>query len=428
MKTIHITIFFFIAMLCLVSCADKYVVEQNVNSPVYMSYEDMRASMKHTSAQELVNPGKISFKDNYLFVVEQLKGIHVIDVSNPASPQNKAFIELSGCQDIALKDQFLYADHYVDLVELDISDINNVKETARLGNFFPYTVPAPKDPTLPFAEVDHEKGIVVDWEVKREKKEMNYSYYPDYPYKMVEEALNTPAIGSNGPGSSSGGSFGKSGSMARFGLYDHYLYIASTDNMLKVVDVNDKLTQVNEQRIQVGSVETIFIHDHHIFFGTTNGMLVYSLENPAMPYFINTFTHLTSCDPVVVQDHYAYVTLRSGTNCGGNSNQLDVIKLSDDYISSELVKTYPMMQPFGLGIDGNTLFICDGPAGLKVFDVADKEKITTNQLAAFPNIQTYDVIPVNNYLFMIGADGFYLYDYKDITAIKQLSHIPVLKQ
>ncbi|GHU10203.1 hypothetical protein FACS189431_8850 [Alphaproteobacteria bacterium] len=107
---------------------------------------------------------------------------------------------------------------------------------------------------------------------------------------------------------------------------------------------------------------------------------------------------------------------------------MDVIKLSDDYISSELVKTYPMMQPFGLGIDGNTLFICDGPAGLKVFDVADKEKITTNQLAAFPNIQTYDVIPVNNYLFMIGADGFYLYDYKDITAIKQLSHIPVLKQ
>ncbi|GHU54465.1 hypothetical protein FACS189411_01160 [Bacteroidia bacterium] len=428
MKTIHIIILSFVAMLCLASCADKYTVEQNVNSPVYMSYEDMRASLRLTSAQELVNPGKISFKDNYLFVVEQLKGIHVIDVSNPASPQNKAFIELSGCRDIALKDQFLYADHYVDLVELNISDINNVKETARLDNFFPYTVPAPKDPALPFAEVDHEKGIVVDWEVKRERKEENCSYYPGYPYDKVDEILNAPTIDSNGSGSSTGDSFGKSGSMARFGLYDHYLYIASTDNMLKVVDVNDKLAQVNEQRIQIGSVETIFIHDHHIFFGTTNGMLIYSLENPSKPYFINTFTHLTSCDPVVVQDHYAYVTLRSGTNCGGNSNQLDVIKLSDDYISSELVKTYPMMQPFGLGIDGNTLFICDGPAGLKVFDVADKEKITTNQLAAFPNIQTYDVIPVNNYLFMIGADGFYLYDYKDITAIKQLSHIPVLKQ
>jgi hypothetical protein len=79
-----------------------------------------------------------------------------------------------------------------------------------------------------------------------------------------------------------------------------------------------------------------------------------------------------------------------------------------------------------LGIDGNTLFICDGPAGLKVFDASDKEKITAHQLASFPNIQAYDVIPVNNYLFMIGDNGFYLYDYKDLTKITQIGHIPVV--
>jgi hypothetical protein len=86
-----------------------------------------------------------------------------------------------------------------------------------------------------------------------------------------------------------------------------------------------------------------------------------------------------------------------------------------------------MAEPHGLGIDQNTLFICDGKAGLKIFDVADKQRITDHLLASFPNIKTYDVIPVEGYLFMIGDDGFYLYDYSNIRDIKQIGHIPVAK-
>ena len=84
-----------------------------------------------------------------------------------------------------------------------------------------------------------------------------------------------------------------------------------------------------------------------------------------------------------------------------------------------------MTQPFGLGIDGDLLFLCDGSAGLQVYDVTLKENI--NIIASFPNIQTYDVIPADGYLFMIGSDGFYLYDYSDIYNIRQIGHIPVLK-
>jgi hypothetical protein len=87
-----------------------------------------------------------------------------------------------------------------------------------------------------------------------------------------------------------------------------------------------------------------------------------------------------------------------------------------------------MTEPYGLGIDGNVLFICDGTAGLKVYDVADKRNVTNHLLASFPDIQAYDVIPTGNYLFASGKNGFYLYDYSDLNDIRQIGHIPVTRK
>jgi hypothetical protein len=84
-----------------------------------------------------------------------------------------------------------------------------------------------------------------------------------------------------------------------------------------------------------------------------------------------------------------------------------------------------MTGPYGLGIDGNTLFVCDGDAGLKVYDVTDKLKVDSHKISGFPGIHAYDVIPVNGLLFMIGDDGFYQYDYSNLKNISLLSHIPV---
>ena len=86
-----------------------------------------------------------------------------------------------------------------------------------------------------------------------------------------------------------------------------------------------------------------------------------------------------------------------------------------------------MHGPEGLGIDDDLLFICDGSAGLKIYNAADPLMITQNPIASFPSINAYDVIPMNNYLFMIGESGFMLYDYSDIKNIKQIGFIPVVK-
>jgi len=428
MKKLVIYFFCLTAVLSISSCLDKYSEELMLNVPVYMDYTTLRSSVKQSDSRPLVHPGKICFKDQYLLIVEYQEGIHVIDVSDPSNPQNKTFIEVPGCVDIALKDNALYADSYVDLVTIDLSDINHPKEENRIKDVFPYTVPTAENQNISYSPVEQEKGVVTAWEAKRVKRSLERNAYPTYPVYDYAYAKNSYSLSGGGvSGATAGASFGKSGSMARFGLYDRYLYIVNNYTLYMFNVENAKVPTKEGYQYVNGNVETLFVYDGYLFFGTSTGMLVYSLSVPNTPIYLQNFWHITSCDPVVVQNDYAYITLRAGTACQNtNVNRLDIVKCSDDYQQFDLVSSYDMTQPYGLGIDGNLLFVCDGSAGLKVYDVSDKTQL--RMLASFPKIQTYDVIPADGYLFMIGDDGFYLYDYSDITNIRVLGNIPVVKQ
>lgn len=406
------------------SCMDQYTEVFTANSPVYMSYDDLRKAVKTTEATELVNPGKIYFKDGYIFINEEMKGIHIIDNRNPENPQNLRFIEIPGNIDIAVKNNILYADSYIDMIAIDISDISNPKEVKRVTDIFPYMTPPPTDEKLRIAAIDKEKGVVIDWEIKKVRQEVDYYYYPYYTMK-TEYAMDASFNGNVSPGT--GSTFGIGGSMARFGLYDDYLYTVDNSTVY-MFDIKDESKPVSIGNQNVGwNVETMFIYDGHMFFGTQSGMQIFSLKVPTALNYIGSFWHVTSCDPVVISDGYAYITLRGGNACGSNVNRLDVVKLSTDYKTSTLEASYPMSGPYGLGIDNKTLFVCDGNDGLKIYNVEDKLNIDDHLIARFPSIKTYDVIPFDKYLFMIGDDGFYQYDYSNLQNIHMVSHISVKK-
>ena len=89
------------------------------------------------------------------------------------------------------------------------------------------------------------------------------------------------------------------------------------------------------------------------------------------------------------------------------------------------MKSYAMSEPYGLGIDEKTLFVCDGQAGLKIYDATDPLRIDMNMLKNYTNLKAYDVIPYNNILIMIAQDGIYQYDYADLQNIRLLSKIPI---
>jgi hypothetical protein len=65
---------------------------------------------------------------------------------------------------------------------------------------------------------------------------------------------------------------------------------------------------------------------------------------------------------------------------------------------------------------------------LKVYDATDPYTITSHQIAQFSQIHAHDVIPMDQFLFMIGDDGFYIYDYSDPTDISMMGTIPVAEK
>ena len=85
----------------------------------------------------------------------------MVDNSNPESPQIIKFIEIPGSVDMAIKEDILYADSYVDLVAIDISNMDDIREVKRIENVFPYMIPACEDGIV--ENVDRTQGVVVAW-------------------------------------------------------------------------------------------------------------------------------------------------------------------------------------------------------------------------------------------------------------------------
>lgn len=423
MKTINLLFLTGIFVLALSGCEERVVDKYMVNVPVYMERSEFKNAVKVTSATEISNPGKIYLKDNYIFINENLKGIHVIDNSDPANPVFVSFVEIPGNVDMAVKDSILYADSFTDLVALDISDIHNIHEVGRIDSIFPYTLPPIwEENQFPVGRVEPDKGIVVGWETKEVEEEVTQSVGLQFFDRFSFAEASSSSKGSFYSNGSSSMSVGIGGSMARFTISHGFLYTVDRSN-LKTFDIDDLTSPLLVSDLSIGwNIETVFPYQDKLFFGTQTGMIIFDISNPVVPAYKSTYNHLKSCDPVVVEGKYAYVTLRAGNLCGEATSQLDVIDISN-IMNPQWEESYPMQEPYGLGIDGQTLFVCDGEAGLKVYNATDPENLV--KIAWFEDVNAFDVIPFNGILIMIGAGGLYQYDYSGPSNISLLSHISI---
>jgi len=386
------------------------------NVPLYLSYDELRSSFEVLDAEDMVKPGKICFYGNHMYINEYQKGIHVVDISNPENPEIKAFINVPGNVDMAIRNDLLYAESYVDLLVIDISDPEQPELSKRVEDLFEYIIP-PYDYDYPLDEIDQDIGVITGYEIRKITREV---YHHPGPWPVYYDYRLESSFSSDISPGVVGNTYGVGGSMARFITYDDYLYVLESSWKLKTIDISDMDNLSVEKEVYLsGSVETVFIADTYLYVGTSNGMHILDLSNPAAPNLLSTYQHITACDPVVVEGDRAYVTLRSGNTCGGTADLLEVVDISDKYEPQRL-SSFSMTEPYGLGIDDGTLFVCEGKHGLKIYDASYENSITSHLLASFPGINAYDVIPLGDILFMIGEDGFYLYDYSDLNNISLL--------
>ncbi|RCR67966.1 LVIVD repeat-containing protein [Larkinella punicea] len=421
------TLYFLLGVLLvgLNGCTDKCKETRTFRqfTPRTFTVAQIRQGVQTEQPRTLVNPGKIYTKDGFLLINEIKEGIHVIDNRNPSAPKTVAFLRIPGNGDMAIRNNILYADSFMDLVAFDIRDPQNIRELNRVTDVF--------------QNGQFDGGY---WSLNAQQEIIN-----DQKVEYVTQTVNTDCESSvnNGgctncfwatdmrggiqnfnsaTGSPAPSTNGTGGSMARFTLYDNYLYTVSQSEM-QLFDIKTPSDPKKGNKINMGwGIETIFPYKDKLFIGAQSGMHIYDNSNPEKPVRMSTFEHARVCDPVVVHEDKAYVTLRSGSTCQGFTNQLDVVDVSNLY-SPRLLKSYAMKNPHGLGIDFPNLFICEGAYGLKTFNASDAMKI--DQLEHLEGFQAYDVIPLGKSLLLIGRDGFYQYDYSNPRKLKLLSKIPV---
>jgi len=407
----------FLALITLLSaCHDKVTQHYWSCVPVYTDYETFRENPEFKAPQPISKNGNIYIIENNLFVIEPDAGIHFIDNSNPSSPVNIGFLNIIGCTGMSIKENYLYANSFIDLIVFDITNINAPVEVARMKDIFPQALPV-MEKNYPVAAIDKNLGVVTSWKYEETREEVNsVPMWNNCPNCMEITTQSFDSQSTQGGGSGTG----ISGSVTKFTIINDRLYVMDY-NQLKPINISNPLVPVASEPVYVWrQVETLFAHENYIFMGTTNGMVIYGTTNPDVPEYVSSVDHMTGCDPVVVQGNYCYVTIRTGTTCMGELNQLDVIDISDIY-SPVLMESFDMENPHGLGIDGNTLFLCDGDDGLKIFDATTPTTCGNNLLHHFKDINATDIIPFNNIAIVIGDDGIRQYDYSDLSDLKLLS-------
>ncbi|MGN6292890.1 MAG: LVIVD repeat-containing protein [Chitinophagaceae bacterium] len=408
MKALTKTLLPVLAAFVLSGCLkDKMTRTYTIFTPVYKNKQDVLREVSSKPARSIESPGKIYVYGNYLFVNEINKGVHVIDNSNPSNPVNRSFINIPGNLDIAVKGNILFADIYRDILAIDISDPLAASITSISAEVFP-----DRNAGSLFYFIPDTSRYIVDW-IKKDTT---------VPYTDAFECRGCLAYSSTPLASSAVPTVGVAGSMSRFSVVNNYLYTVNT-SMLQSFNINNPASpvKVKDVLLRRGGIETIYPFADKLFIGSTSGMLIYDISDPASPVYVSMFSHAMTCDPVITDGDYAYVTLRAGTVCGTTVNsQLNILDIKQ-IESPKLIGRYDMSSPYGLGKDGNLLWICDGGAGLKMFDASDPGAIKLTKTVA--GIEPYDVIPYNGKLIVSAKEGIIQYDYSHSGQLTELSRL-----
>lgn len=384
--------------------------------PVYKTLAEIRTGVRAEAPRPLKKPGKIYSIGQYMLINELQEGIHVIDNSDPANPTPVAFWQISGNVDMAVRDHYLYADQYIDLLTIDISDLQNPQVVCRHENAFQ------------LFGLDPARGYLIDYtqtkiteEIPCDDGRWGNIWFMEGDAVFVAEGSLASTDGPIRKNSGMPAGTGIAGSYSRFGQYADFLYCVDNTN-LRPFSLASAACPTALAVIPIGwNIETIFPWKNRLFVGSQTAVFIFNASNPAQPFLESTFSHATGCDPVVCDDENAYVTIHDGTTCNGTLNQLDIINIENLPMTS-LVKSYPMTKPKGLSVAGKYLYLCDD--GLKIFDKS--EPLNLKQLAHLRGIATYDVIALDDtHILVVGDDGFYQYDVSDPANPKEISHLSV---
>lgn len=436
MKTLRNLIPLFTLAVLLSGCIEETCQEDRLVrgfDPVVVSADEWRSSSFTCGAPlDICEATSFYVYEDYLFLVENGQGLHILDNSDSNNPVPITFMEAPGGQGISVRNDILYLNQYVDLVAFDLTNPENPTLVGRTENVFePYSV---------FAEVLGEDQFVVNWIPTEEQRIVDCSnnnfndrvfrdgtrfFATSFDDLAVSSLANSSAeVSAGGP---AGETVGQGGSLARFTIANSTLY-AVDESRLRAFDLADPEAPVLAGTIEMGwGIETIFPYGNQLYIGSQTGVHIYGIDDPLAPEHFSTFEHVFACDPVVVDNDLAYVTLWGGRDCGSVGDQLEILDVSNPRAPVSLQIT-PMSSSHGLGVAEGKLFLCSQWEGFRVFDL-DDNGLLGEELDHVNDINARDVIvlPQDNDLIVLGynGEGIQQYDYSDAGQLTATSRINI---
>ena len=413
-----------------VNNADEEWVDVTYVTPVYETASSLVDQVVVVEPKEQTSLGKIITYQNYVFVNEPMEGIHIVDHTDPSNPINLSFISIPGNLDMSIVDDHLYVDMFSSLAVFDIRDVLSpkFKESYTVENVFdydtfwnfPFEIWENPNSYIEYREFpDKNRGIVVDWQIETISEKRSLYEYRNYNDGAIPDvALSSEDGNIDGVQQTS-----TAGSMTRFLPIDGYLYTINFNELVLFRIESDYRPSPWIKKNTQTQAETLFQLNDLLFVGSVNGMLLYDVSNAADPDYINRIEHMRSCDPVVADANYAYVTLRGGTNCFTDINELQIIDIQDPQNLSVVFRK-DMYNPHGLGIYDDHLIICDGTAGIKIVDVSTPTE--PNIVNSAPIQFAYDVIIDYPHALVVGDTDLYQYDISNLPEMQLISQTPIL--
>ena len=130
--------------------------------PVYVGLDELR-DVRSEAPRPIGLSGPIFLRDTLLFLLEQGRGIHVFNIRDSTNTVDLVFLKIPAVTDFTLNDHLLYADSWRDLVVIDITDLQEIKEVSRLTDVLnPVLYPPLYDGI--FECIDESRGAVIGWE------------------------------------------------------------------------------------------------------------------------------------------------------------------------------------------------------------------------------------------------------------------------
>jgi len=393
--------YLFVFAICsvLFSC-DLDQCEQTVTytkaTGVYIDLDDTRSqSLMQPPKSEISSPGKIFINDDLILIGERGEGVHVINNTIPESPVTMSFINVPGSHEMYVREDYLYINSYFDMLKINIADASAISLAERIEDAF-------ENPYI----TDNEGRVLVDfdYQVVTEVQNCDQSYYADdqiYYFDFEGTLLDQSAIPTSFV--SSGTTIGTANRMAVIGdqLYavnkrDLYAFDIEADQFSPAVGFS--------RQPYIGwNIETIYAMEPYLFIGTQTGMQIHRVGNNNI-VTEGVFSHAEACDPVLPTDEgVAYVTLRSGDDCPGDLNSLNIVDISNVSFPT-LLQQYPLDSPYGMTLIGDLLYVAQGASGISVFDKSNLPNVSLVEY--FPSIAAYDIIkhPSRTDLVLVAND------------------------